>query len=980
MSDLPSELPPVEPVPVQPANHPNGVRRFLGWVFNIKVLGYGLFWSWNVIFLAFMFLGFAPNIWPETWAAIQHDLIPVDYLIMSIVVTLIPLFAVLLGVTLLRRSPGKLLALGYGVQGPLMVLLLARLFIVRQANLAVVMLYAVAVVGVFTLLWQLLDKRINSRSAIADAIRLVGLTLLFLIGIYAAILVTFYAIPILSEMPQFFKDAWRQIWYAFTHLTWQTLAMLPLTVFGLVLMLYTATLFVVAPIATPTLYVIHWWRGIKSVAARRGKLMAGLLAAGVALATMALFVAANQQPQHRAYSLLETPPQTIEQAKKLLAQSQVIRQGLLNAYLAPTRYISAVGEVGHIRSMWAGAFNQREDGPFPVAVERFYELAARPLLYEPMQPTTETTGNWWDQRALRNEPTKAAELYEQFFDESITDGERKVILKAVRDTWSGDQALTAWQAVDDREILLTEQQVNITEHGDWAEVELFEAYENQTSQRQEVVYYFNLPETAVVTGLWLGDSPDRDKRFVYHVAPRGAAQQVYREQLRVNMDPALLEQLGPRQYRLRVFPIESQRWSWDDSTRLATVTAGAQLYLWMTYDVLAEGDSWPLPQLAEKANVYWDKNSERSVNGVNVDGTAEAWLPKSVAATQPVEPVAHQVTFANGETVLIRPVNASSLPKTPGDLRLAVVLDRSYSMAAQEDSVADALSRLQALNPNSDVYLTSSVYRGEQASVAKLADVIPNKIIYYGGQNAAELLGQFFNLSQGRRYDALLILTDGVGFKLGGQSVQLPVPDAPVWMIHLGGELPYGYDDATLQAIQASGGGVAGSLDEALTRLSISLDASALPEGTLRDVVDGYELLTIPAGGQIPATAGVVSHEPGDAFAALAARRLILSEMYCNRGQINQLETLDALHELAVEQHIVTPYSSMIVLVNARQEDRLRGLEGQDNRFEREAEGVGETIPAQFEVTGVPEPHEWLLLGLGAAMLGWLAWRKRVTV
>ena len=380
--------------------------------------------------------------------------------------------------------------------------------------------------------------------------------------------------------------------------------------------------------------------------------------------------------------------------------------------------------------------------------------------------------------------------------------------------------MLAWQAIDDREILLTIQEVNITEHGDWAEVELFEAYQNQTSQRQEVVYYFSLPESAVLTGVWLGDSPDREERYAFRVSPRGAAQQVYREQLTVNIDPALLEQIGPRQYRLRVFPIEPQRWQWDESRENRTVTPGAQLYMWLTYTVLADDGAWPLPLLAEKANVYWDQSSLRTVNGNPIEGEAEPWLPKSVAATNPVEPIAHQVTFPSGDTVILLPKSDVQISEIPKDLRLAVVLDRSRSMEMQSAAVADALATLQTVASDVDVYLTSSFYRGEQASVAKLAEIAPDKIDYVGGQNAAELLEQFFALSKGHSYDALFVLTDGTGFQLGGESADLPVPNAPVWMVHLDGNFPYGYDDATLQVIQASGGGVAGNLDEAILRLA----------------------------------------------------------------------------------------------------------------------------------------------------------------
>jgi len=187
----------------------NRVKRIFRRIFNIKFWGYGLFWSWNLIFLAFMFLGFAPNVVPEMIDAIREDLIPIKYLVTAVLVTLIPVMAVLLGLLRLRRSPGKLLALGYGVEGPLMVLLLVRIFAVRDSTPAIDLLYLFALLGVFTLLWQILDRRINERGSIFDIVRIVGLTLLFLVGIYAAVLIGFYVVPILKEVPQFLMGAAR---------------------------------------------------------------------------------------------------------------------------------------------------------------------------------------------------------------------------------------------------------------------------------------------------------------------------------------------------------------------------------------------------------------------------------------------------------------------------------------------------------------------------------------------------------------------------------------------------------------------------------------------------------------------------------------------------------------------------------------------------------------------------------------------------
>ena len=106
-------------------------------------------------------------------------------------------------------------------------------------------------------------------------------------------------------------------------------------------------------------------------------------------------------------------------------------------------------------------------------------------------------------------------------------------------------------------------------------------------------------------------------------------------------------------------------------------------------------------------------------------------------------------------------------------------------------------------------------------------------------------------------------------------------------------------------------------------------------------------------------------------FASFAAGRLILAEVHRRRAALDQLHTLDYLHTLAMEHSVVSPYSSMIVLVNTEQQKLLDQLEQRDDRFQREYEEVGET-QNPFSITGVPEPHEWLLLALAVIMLfGW---------
>jgi putative PEP-CTERM system integral membrane protein len=338
----------------------------------------------------------------------------------------------------------------------------------------------------------------------------------------------------------------------------------------------------------------------------------------------------------------------------------------------------------------------------------------------------------------------------------------------------------------------------------------------------------------------------------------------------------------------------------------------------------------------------------------------ETWLPASVPAASPVEPVAHRFDFPGGESVIAQPASSAAPPDLPDDWRLAVVLDRSRSMAERKGEVRAALAQLteSTAAPAVDVYLTASEYHGAGPTLVSLPQLDLGGIRYAGGQNAAQLLAQYGQLRTDQAYDAIVVLTDGSGYELADGGFDTTVPEAPLWMVHLGGDVPLGYDDGTLEAIQASGGGVAGNVREALTRLGVSLESAS------HDVVDGYVWSVAPTE---KAEAGAAIDK---SFAPLAARRLILAEMERNRGEIDELETLDYLHEIAVEQGIVTPYSSMIVLVEERQERLLDKLEQAGDRFEREHEEIGETEGQNaLTVTGVPEPEEWLLLALASLIL-----------
>ena len=80
---------------------------------------------------------------------------------------------------------------------------------------------------------------------------------------------------------------------------------------------------------------------------------------------------------------------------------------------------------------------------------------------------------------------------------------------------------------------------------------------------------------------------------------------------------------------------------------------------------------------------------------------------------------------------------------------------------------------------------------------------------------------------------------------------------------------------------------------------------------------------------------------------------------------MTQLAALDAVHAIAKRSAVVTPYSSMLVLVNDRQRELLREAEASNDRFARSLEDGQDTLTEPnnpLNAVSVPEASN--LLGM----------------
>jgi putative PEP-CTERM system integral membrane protein len=900
---------------------------------SITKLSVGAFWCWNVIFICST-LPLLPSL-PLLLTEYLFGDVPFDYVLVLLAWMAVPWACVILARTRLRGKPEALSFLFFAVEGPFFSLCLYRLIIMRELTPAVTQWLVLAAIGLCIYGYESMIRPLPGKPA-WQALRLAAATGLVLVGLYVGMLV------LITWTPLVLRGGWELIRPSNWLSVLDTVARNPglflaLPISG-VIVLFVGGSLVAMPLCLVALCVRTFVR------AWRDRCLAPTLRGSVVLAMVilqaAIFAGLNRQPQQRAFELLSSPSLTSEQWQ---SNEKDVRAGLLNAYLAAYRYASSGPESNVVSSMYKDLLGLPKD--VAVIPQTAFNTLAVPLLY--------------DGENMQADARRAAELYERFFDTPIQRGERAAIANALSATYNEDERESGLINIDQRKVRVAEQRVRVEPKGDLARVTLDETYVNLTLEAQEIFYLFSLPESAAITGLWLGTSPDAMQPHT--IASRGAAQKVYRAEVKRRIDPALLEQVGPRQYRLRAFPVPPK----PASRAGDRPDGGGRLYLRLQYTTLAQNNAWPLPVLAEKRNVAWDRDTKRSCNGGECPGTPDTWWPKELPASKPIPPTLHAFAMdASGRAVIARP-GTRPIPALTGR-RVTLVVDQSWSMAAHREELLAALRqarRYMAGNTVSVLLATTEVMH-TTPRVVPLADLSETMLNgFMGGGSVDRLLKQAAELID-EPQDLTVVITDNGAFDLDAAKTNTRIERGMLSMVHLGGALAPVYDDLTLETVQTSGGSSFMGLKNAWDHFALK---QAAEPGVLMQR-DGY----------VFSVEEDANPEQDPAFAPIAAHMYIASALRQPRPL--KVEQMDALHALAGKHDVVTPYSSMLVLVNTEQQEALARAEADSDRFEREQESGTELLqkpgnPLSASMT--PEPEEWLLLLVSLGILGWMIRLRR---
>jgi len=908
---------------------------------------HSIFWLWNLAFLFVVYLGILPLVGIPLLLATLNGEVELEFFITLVGLIGVPTACTLIGLWRFPKQPLELMRLFYGVEAPLFLLCIVRLFVLRELTAASYFVLGTVLICVFAFLVEVLrgylgnaEYRQGNVSMVAPTVQLIVHSLMLLVGLYAGALLLFYAIPVaavlVEELLAFhWIDSFLWEWqYALLTVFWW----IP---FFAILFVGSSTLFVAMPSALASLYVHSGQRIVREFSRQYGRTRTMVISGSAIALWLSVFLVTQPQPQTQAFELLATSPQTDAQKQELLDRSPAIRKGLTNAYLSSYRYLGTWEESNQIRVMYRDVFGLPK--PMLEGLQTGYNQLISPFLY----------------RGKRGDEEKASKLYAQFFDTPLQKGERQAVRRALKSTAILDDAKAGVMNINQKKVWLEKQDITVQERGDWAEVELHEVYKNQTPDVEEIFYSFSLPESAAITGVWLGDTDNLKTRFPFTVSPRGAAQKVYNSQVSRPrpVDPALLEQVGPRQYRLRAFPVPPKRRSWERRNSLGRPT---EMHLWLTYQVMREGDRWPLPVLTEKRNIFWTKKTQRWRNTEKVKGFGEDWLEASLPATAQPSSL-HQATL-DGYRLTAKPLTQKDYA-IPEGKRFAIVLDSSRSMATHRQELVETFTWLQKnvlRRNNADLYVTGEKPR----FVDEISNFKVKQKVFYGTLQLKEMLRQFAQLQGDLAYDGVLLVTDEGSYELSDDDKNVPKMSAPLWLVHLGG-FPPAYADTTLKAIQDSGGGVSEQLSEVFQRLGTMAGSPSVVS-----VVDGYAWSLEKGTAQANSNSGI---EP------LAARMLVRGLSRETEGLA--AEQLDAIHAIAKTNEIVTPYSSMIVLVNDQQREALKKAEAESDRFDREVEDGKEQLLKPnnpLNAATVPEPQ--MLIALAAIALFFVTQRRKVRV
>ncbi len=874
----------------------NKLKAFL----KHPVIAVFIFYGWNILgILSVILVETRMHPIADLVGSVMDGYTPAVYLFQVVAILAIPLVCFVVGIFRFQKQYGHMLRWFYGVEVPLLVLGIFRLVAVNDLSGHAFWFFLYGLTGVLAYAWYLLfPHRFKEQAEVFFRVFFLA------IGLQVILFLLLYIVPLLWLIIKHLGDI---DLLDFEEFFKASLMAIVLALF----MTMSGTLFFISPIAFFWMWIVEngrtLWHRLRTVRGLRH----------VAVATLCLVIwviLPARQDQELAFATY-TEYKESRDPNLILDKEKSIKAGLVNAYLYDKRYIDRKGK-RPVSPLYEEAF-----GSAWKFGDTFHDFLFDAVLYH----------------GEMDDVDKASLIYQELFDAPIERDQSKPILYTLGSAFRPSSGEATLLSIDQKMVLVTHRDIAYKEiEPGWVQVDFHERYINKTVSEEEIFYYFSMPESGVITGMWLGDEDSQPKKYPAQVSPRGAAQAVYQELREVRQDPALLEQVGPNQFRLRVFPIPGR--PWDDEQNPALENP-----MHLTLQLLLKTDAsgqLQFPVLNEKRKVYWN-------DGLMENGTEQDWFPLESPQFSPSKP--ERLVLFDGWKAEQKTLE--SLPKRDIHDKYVLCYDGSYSMNANRDKLTEALERFPYKS-------TTPLYVADQNGLLERAWDQKIEKNFLGPLDPYRALKEL----QDKHPEAhLVFISDKGSYELMPDSSRTFDPGTNlIDIVHLG-ELAPIYEDAISDAIRQSGGDTYRNMESWLNwhdRIPLSMAVIGIRDGNTY-----WTFSWDPS---------AVNKSP---INSVAASRLAMAQ---SKKAVLATSDMDSLHKMAMDYSFVSPYSSMICLVNKQQQDRLDELSEGEDRYQREVE-TGKDSGNAFNIgaKGVPEPEEWLMIILAGGMIVFLYWRVR---
>ncbi|MFA6249889.1 MAG: VIT domain-containing protein [Candidatus Shapirobacteria bacterium] len=517
--------------------------------------------------------------------------------------------------------------------------------------------------------------------------------------------------------------------------------------------------------------------------------------------------------------------------------------------------------------------------------------------------------------------------------------------------------------LDNRLINLT------TEHdGVVAKVEITDEFTSNSSRSEEVIYEFSLPNEAAINELKLGPNLE----FEGIIAPSGAATKTYQREVDKSRDPALLEQVGPRQYRLRVFPVPA-------STDVVTL-GGKHQKVKFSYVVSGRAAGYALPVYSKLTNldVSKVKISLSTENGkstlkwsdqyVEVAGLGEKLcnLNKKITLADESGKKAELIPYGtdykidqeflcNSETepkLLMAETEAWGWPN--------IVFFYDVSMDNKNNPKIQQIKKFVKKHPEltingNSIKLVKFNDRLSEETVVDSGNIdqVLDSLIYFGKGDMIKSVRGSKNLE---RFDVGIVIASDKTINTKTEGSGYAVDRTYVWHPD---NIP-SYNQNVTKWLAENGGGVVDSIEDAINNRIIDNVINRSDGANEQDLIIGdFWHLYRPESIGIGETMGNWGAKEDNFLGSMAARAELMSSLtyIWNRTvDFNEPEIIDTYHAYAEKNQVIFPYSSLIALVNENQLENLKNNSLLDNRYDVDETTISppmediDVIRPQFEI------------------------------